>query len=90
MTNLPTVQTNVQLFYCADETVQNSIINTYSEFFNTNPNKLLDMLEVLVTRKSNPMMHWISFTSIAQSDNETVQNYLVRLHGLSPVPDLGL
>ena len=49
MTNLLTAQTNVQLYNCADETVQNSIINAYPEFFNTSPNKLLDMLEVLVT-----------------------------------------
>ena len=79
ITNLPTAQTNVQLYNCADEAVPNSIINTYPEFFNTSLNKLLDMLEGLVTRKSNPMVHWISFSLIAQSDNETVQNYVVRL-----------
>ena len=78
MTNLPTAQTNVQLYNCADEAVQNSIINTYPEFFDTSPNKLLDMLNVLVTRKSNPMVHQISFSSIAQSD-DTVQNYVIRL-----------
>ena len=77
MTNLPTAQTNVQLYNCADEAIQNSIINTYPDFFNTRPNKLLDMLEALVTGKSNPMVHRISFSSIAQSDNETVQNYVV-------------
>ena len=80
VTNLPTAQTNVQLYNCANKAVQNSIINTYPDFFNTSPNKLLDMLEVLVTRKSNPMVHRISLSSIAQSDNETVQNYVVRLH----------
>ena len=79
MTNLPTAQTNVQLYNCADEAVQNFIINTYPDFFNTSPNKLLDMLEALVTRKSNPMVHRISFSSIAQSDNETALNYVVRL-----------
>ena len=79
MTNLPTAQTNVQLYNCADEAVQNSIINTYSDFFDTSPNKLLDMLEVFIMRKSNLMVHWISFSSIAQSDNETVQNYIVQL-----------
>ena len=60
-------------------TVQNSIINTYLEFFNTSPYKLLDILEVLVMQKSNPMVHQISFSSIVQSDNKTVQNYLVQL-----------
>ena len=79
MTNLPTAQTDVQLYNCADETIQNSIINTNPNFFNISSNKLLDMLEVLDTGKSNPMVHRISFSSIAQSDNETVQNYVVRL-----------
>ena len=63
-TNLPTAQTNVQLYNSADETVQNSIINTYPEFFNTSSNKLLDMLEVLVMQKSNPIVYRISFSSI--------------------------
>ena len=79
ITNLPTVETNIQLYNYANKTVQKSIINTYPKFFNTSPNKLLDMLEVLVTWKSNPMVHQISFSSIAQSDNETIQNYLVQL-----------
>ena len=79
MTNLPPEQTNIQLYSCADETVQNSIINTYPEFFTTNPGKLLDMLEALVTQKSNPMVHRISFSSISQNDNESMQSYLIRL-----------
>ena len=79
LTNFPAAQTNIQLYICVDEAVQNSITNTYPEFFNTSPNKLLDILEVLVTWKSNPMVHWISFSSIAQSNNKTIQIYVVRL-----------
>ena len=45
MTNLPTAQTNIQLYNCADEAVQNSIINTY-------PDKLLDMLKASVSAES--------------------------------------
>ena len=70
---------NIQLYNCAEETVQNSIINTYPEFFNADPSKLLDMLEVLVTMKSNPIVHRISFSSIAQGDSEPVKDYLIRL-----------
>ena len=33
MTNMPPVQTNVQLYNCADEAVQTSIINTYPNFY---------------------------------------------------------
>ena len=70
---------NVLLYNCANEAIQNSIINTYPEFFKTSPNKLLGMHEVLVTRKSNSMVHQISFSSITQSDNEAIQNYVVWL-----------
>ena len=55
------------------------IINTYPEFFNADPSKLLNMLEVLVTMKSNPIVHRISFSSIAQGDGEPVSDYLIRL-----------
>ena len=79
MINISTVQTKIPLYSCANEVIQNSIINTYPEFFNMNPNKLLDMLEVLVMQKSNPMVHQISFSSIVQSDNGPIKNYLVQL-----------
>ena len=79
MTNLPIAQTNIQRYNCAHEAVQNSIINTYPEFSNTSPDKLLDMLKVLVTQKSNPMVHCISFSLVVQSGNESIQNYLVQL-----------
>ena len=78
MTNLPTAQSNIQRYNYADEFVQNSIISIYQEFFNTNPNNLLDMLEVLVMKKSN-LIHQISFSSIIQSNNDSIQNYLVWL-----------
>ena len=71
MINLPTAQSNIQLYNCAHEFIQNSIIKTYPKFFNMNPSKLLDMLEVLVMQKSNRMVHQISFSSIIQSHNES-------------------
>ena len=79
MTNLPTVQTNILRYNCASKAIQNSIINTYPEFLNTSPDKLLDMLKVPVTQKSDPTVHRISFSSIVQSSNESIQNYLVWL-----------
>ena len=80
MTNLSDTQMNVQLYNCAEETVQNSIINTYPEFFNVDPSKLLDMLEVLVTMKSNPIVHRISFSSIAQGDSTEVRSKGLQLY----------
>ena len=45
MTNMPSSQFNIHSYNCADETVQNTIINTHPNFFTTDPDKLLDMVE---------------------------------------------
>lgn len=79
ITDMPTSQANTQLYSCADESVQNAIINTYPKFFTTNPDKLLEMTEALVTQKSNPMVHRMTFASISQHEDEPIQQYLVRL-----------
>ena len=44
MTNHSTAQTDIQLYNCTNKAIQNSIINTYPEFFNTSTDKLLDNL----------------------------------------------
>ena len=79
MTDMPTSQTNIQLYSCADESVQNAIINTYPKYFTTDPDKLLEMTEALVTQRSNPMVHRITFASISQHEDEPIQQYLVHL-----------
>ena len=66
MTDMPTSQTSIQLYSCADESVQNAIINTYPKFFTTDPDKLLEMIVALVTQKSNPKVHQIIFASMSQ------------------------
>ena len=57
MTDMPISQTNIQLYSCADESIQNAIINTYPKFFTTDPDKMLEMTEALVTQRSNHMVH---------------------------------
>ena len=81
ITNMPPAQTNIQLYKCADEAVQTSIINMYPKFFSEEPNRLMGMLEALVTQKSNPMVHRLSFASISQGPGESVQQFVVRLRG---------
>ena len=79
MTNMPPAQTNIQLYNCADEAVQTSIINTYPKFFSEEPNRLMDILEALITQKWNPMVHRLSFASISQGPGESVPQFVVRL-----------
>ena len=81
MSNMPPTQASIQLYNCADEAVQNSIINTYPNFFSDKPDRLMDQLESLVTQKSNPMVHRLSFASMTQSLGESIQQFVVRLRG---------
>ena len=60
---MPSSQANIHLCNCADEAVQNALINTHPNFFTTNPDKLFDMVEVLVTQWSNPIVHRLAFAS---------------------------
>ena len=48
-------------------------------FFSTDPSKLLGMLKTLVTRRSNPIVHRLTFASMSQGEDEPIQSYLVRL-----------
>ena len=81
ITNLhPLPQSNIQQYNYTDKTVQNSIINNKPDFSNTNSSKILDMLKVLIMQKLNPMVHRILFPSILQSENESIQKYLIHLN----------
>ena len=79
MTNMPRSQANVHLYNCIDEAVQNAIINTHPNFFTSDPDKLLDMAETLVTQRSNPIVHRLDFASMCQNENKPIQNYPVCL-----------
>ena len=79
MTDMPIPQTNIQLHIFADDSVQNTIINTYPKLFTTDPDRLQEMIEASVTQKSYPMVHQITFTSMSQHEDEPIQQYLVRL-----------
>ena len=72
----------IQLYSCADESVQNVIFNTYLKFFTTDPYRLLEMIEALVTQKSNPMVHWITFASVSRHEDKPIQQYLVHLRAI--------
>ena len=81
MTNMPPAQTSIQLYNCADDAVQNAIINTHPTFFSEDPDRLLEMVEALVTQKSNPMVHRLLFASMSQASEESIQQFVVRPKG---------
>ena len=83
MMNMPSSQANIHLYNCADKAVHNPIINTHSNFFTTDPDKLLDMVEALVTQRSNPIVHRLTFASMSQDEDEPIQNYLVHFRAIA-------
>ena len=54
ITNMLRSQTNIYQYNSTDEAVQNAIVNTHPDFFTTNPNTLLGMVEVLSTQETQP------------------------------------
>ena len=80
---MPCSPANIHLYNCADEAVQNAIINTQPNFFTTDPDKLLDMVEVLATQRLNPIVHRLAFASMSQDEDEPIQNYHVCLKAVA-------
>ena len=83
ITNMPSSQFNIHQYNCADEAAQDAINNSHPNFFTTDPDKLLDMVEALVTQRSNPIVHRLAFASISQGEGEPIQNYLVHLRAVA-------
>ena len=66
---------------CTDKAVKNAIVNTHRNFFTTDPDKLIDMAEALVSQ--NPIVHHLAFASMSQNENEPIQNNLVCLRAIA-------
>ena len=77
-------QINAQLYSCCNAHVQNSIVNTVSDFFTLSEGDLLNAIERIVTKCSNPSVHRLTFRSTLQLPNETIQEYIVKLKSLAP------
>ena len=51
ITNLPENQIHAQLYNACSESVQNSLVNTESDFFSLTEEKMIETLEKIVTKK---------------------------------------
>ena len=38
----------------------------------------------MATKKSNPVVHWLTFSSLFQSEGESVTDFVVQLKSISP------
>ena len=84
ITNLPETQIHAQLYSSCDEHVQNSLVNSVTDFFTLSEADLLKKLEDIVTTKSNPAIHHLKFSSIHQSESESIQEFVICLKSLAP------
>merc|ERR1719239_682809 len=79
ITDLPDDRVHVQLYSCADDSVQCALVSTYPDFFDIPVGTLLKKIEAVVTQRANPMVHRMTFSNLCQSDQETIQNFVIRL-----------
>ena len=79
LTNLDKSKYSINMYNSADENVQTCIINTIPTFFAEKAEKLLELLEPVVTSKSHPIVHRLSFSNIIQNETESIANFVVRL-----------
>ena len=62
----------------------NSLVNSVTDFFTLTEAQLLSTLKQIVTKKSNPAVHCLQFSSIIQSDGESIKDYVIWLKSVIP------
>ena len=72
-------QIPLHIYNACDAAVQNSIINTTDNFFKSPEATILEILEKIVTKRSNPAVHRLTFGGIVQSQAEPIKDFIVRL-----------
>ena len=76
---IPEIQIASQIYTACDSSLQSTIINTVPHFLTLKETELLQKIENIVTRKTNPAVHRLNFRSLSQSEGEQTKNFLVRL-----------
>ena len=64
ITNLPENQLQAQLYNACDDTVQNILVNNVSDFFALAKDNFLHTLEDIAAKKANPVLNWLTFSSL--------------------------
>ena len=72
-------QVALHIYNSCDTTVQNTIVNTIQNFFSLKTADIMVELENIVTKKSNPAVHRLTFSNLTQSETELVKEFVVRL-----------
>jgi len=75
ITGVPPQQIQSLLYNTRDDTTQHNIINTTPNFLTFTEDRLLDQIETIVTKKVNPTVHRMQFSTITQNERESIRDY---------------
>ena len=79
LTHLQPEQFTAHLYNTCNEEVQMSLINMHPDFLTLNETDALEVIEPLVTVRSNPAVHRKAFGELTQSENQSIKNFVVCL-----------
>ena len=79
ITGLPTQHIANHLYSACCSEVQMSLINTKSNCLSLPEDELLETIQLIVTKQTNPAVHRMNFRKIVQQENETIKEFTVRL-----------
>ena len=82
ITRLPKSEIASHLYSACNESVQNTLINSFPTF-ELPEDKMLETMESVVTKPVNPAVHRMNFGALTQHESESIQAFLVRIHTLS-------
>lgn len=80
---LAATQLNVWLYQACDDTVRKTLLETVKDFKTMPESDLLQNIERIVTKHSNPWVHKMKFTDHMQQEGETIQDFVIRLKSLA-------
>ena len=83
ITRLPTSECASHLYSTCDESVQNTLINSFPTFLQLPEDQMLKTIESVVTKRANPVVHRMNFGNLTQHDSESIQDFLVRIRTLA-------
>ena len=79
LTNLQQAQFTAHLYNACNEEVQMSLINTHPNFLTLSESDALDLIEPIVTIRSNPAVHRKAFGELIQGEHQSIKNFVVCL-----------
>ena len=76
ITRLPTSEFASHLYSTCDDSVQNTLINSFPEFLQLPEDHMLKTIESVVTKRANPVVHRMNFGNLTQHESESIQSTL--------------